>query len=117
MFLLDLIFSSFFLPQMLLFDIVVAYIAGIVSFVIMYCLLTHQETTVSRLKARNITLSSWLQIAEAQTGTPYYSAVACGAEPEEANPLFHTHLQNKIKNRSPPVDFEEEPTYEALHEL
>lgn len=124
MFFLDLYLSYYyFFPTMLPFEVAVAYLAGIVSFVLMYILFKQQEATIHRLKARTIVLSNWLQIAEIQTGTGYYSAVSTGAEPEETNPRFHTYLQDSIKNRGlvrhrHDTDFvDDEPTHVSPHEL
>ena len=49
-----------------------------------------------RLKLRNATLAKWLQLAEIQTGIPYYSTIAVGAVPYESATRFMSVAQRRI---------------------
>ena len=50
-----------------------------------------------RLVARNRVLSEWLQMAELQTGIPYYSSVAIGSVPHELCDVFMLTVQHRVK--------------------
>jgi hypothetical protein len=49
------------------------------------------------LKTRNAHLAEWLQLAELQTGIPYYSSVAVSALPHEHSNMFARIVQNRLK--------------------
>jgi hypothetical protein len=58
---------------------------------------TQMETEIGVLKNRNALLSEWLQLAELQTGIPYYSSVAVSAVPHEHSNMFMRVVQNRVK--------------------
>lgn len=49
------------------------------------------------LRRRNAVLASWLQMAELQTGVPYYSSVATDAVSHEYSASFMQVVQNRVK--------------------
>ena len=59
-------------------------------------LVTELDDENMRLKQRNATLSEWLQLAELQTGIPYYSTTAVGAVPHESAARFMSVAQRRI---------------------
>jgi hypothetical protein len=59
-------------------------------------ILTDLEVENTQLKRRNATLAEWLQLAELQTGIPYYSTTAVGAVPNESAARFMTVAQRRI---------------------
>ena len=59
-------------------------------------LVTEMDDENMRLKRRNATLAEWLQMAELQTGIPYYSTVALGAVPHESAARFMSVAQRRI---------------------
>jgi hypothetical protein len=67
-------------------------------FYFLYKMVMSIENENKRLKDRNFQLANWLQLAELQTGTAYYSSIAVDAVPGELNKLFSRTLQMRIQN-------------------
>lgn len=79
-------------------DAMLAYFLLLGVLYVAYLILKYTDAQNARLKERNRMLAGWLQLAELQTGTPYYSAIAAEAFPGEFQRSFSQVLQNQVKN-------------------
>lgn len=66
----------------------------------LYYMISMLDQENQQLRLRNHRLAYWLQLAEVQTGVPYYSATAIEALPYESNKMFYKQLQDQIHTRS-----------------